>query len=38
MDDIERAVWSGLGYDPDDPRVLSALEVVKLELWWLASQ
>lgn len=37
MDEIERAVWIEAGFDPDDPRVLAALETIKLELWRLAS-
>ena len=37
MDEIERAVWIDAGFDPGDPQVVGALEILKLELWWLAS-
>ncbi len=38
MDEIERAVWIEAGCDPDDPRVLAALEVLKPELWLLGQR
>lgn len=38
MDEIERAVWIEAGYDPDHPRVVAALEILKLEPWLLDSE
>lgn len=38
MDEIKRAVWIEAGYDPDAPQVIATLEILKLELWLLASK